>query len=325
MNLVNPYRRYASKKLAVVLILIGTYLILPIIFRGEYTYRVLTYLALFTVFSMFFSLLYGKTNQLFLCIAALAGISAYTSGLLTINFGLNVWAAFIIGPLTSAGTAALLSYITNITRLGAIYIGVVTLAFQMIFETMVTGLVSITGGETGFRPPRLPLDPIYGVLGESLTFYYLSVTVAIIAVLLIYFLYEKSRFGLLMEAIRQEELAAEILGINTKLIKIFTAALAGFFIGVAGLIYGNYNQLISPVFFSFFSIDILSQVMAVAGSNGTVVGPVVGAIVVIFLNEYIRFLGPISLSVYGLLLVILFSTFRNGIVLFIRRWIPWLP
>jgi branched-chain amino acid transport system permease protein len=325
MNLVNPYRRYVSKKLAVILIIIGIYLVLPIIFRGEYMYRVLTYLALFTVFSMSFSLLYGKTNQLFLCIAALAGISAYTSGLLTLNFGLNVWATFIISPLASAGTAALLSYITNLKRLGVIYVGVVTLAFQMIFETMVTGLVSITGGETGFRPPRLPLESIYGVLGESLTFYYLSVIVATCAVLLTYILYERSRFGLLMEAVRQEELAAEILGINTKLIKIVTAALAGFFIGVAGVIYGYYNQLISPAFFSFFSIDILSQVMAVAGSNGTILGPVIGAIVFIYLNEYIRFLGPISLSVYGLLLVILFSTFRNGIVLFIRRWIQWLP
>lgn len=115
-------------------------LILPLIFTGRYYLRVLTQMAFFTTFASAFGLLFGRTNQLFLCIAALAGLSAYTSGLLVSRLGIWHWPTIVIGAMLSSAVAAGLSYVSNVRRLGVVFVAIMTLAFQLIFENMVVGL-----------------------------------------------------------------------------------------------------------------------------------------------------------------------------------------
>jgi branched-chain amino acid transport system permease protein len=305
-------------------VLAAALLILPLIFTGRYYLRVLTQMAFFITFASAFGLLFGRTNQLFLCIAALAGLSAYTSGLMVSRLGVWHWPTIVIGAMLSSAVAAGLSYVSNVRRLGVVFVAILTLAFQLIFENMVTGLVSITGGDTGFRPPPLPLGPVAELIGEQTTFYYIAAILAVVTLTMNYWLFEKSRWGLIMEAVRNEEVASEVIGINVRRVKVTIAALAGFLIGLAGAFYGYFNGLIAPIYFSFASIDILSQVMAIFGGRGTVVGPLIGSAIFTYVNENIRYLGPISLSVYGVLLIVLFATFREGVVPMLRRWVRWL-
>ena len=299
-------------------------LILPLIFTGRYYLRVLTQMAFFITFASAFGLLFGRTNQLFLCIAALAGLSAYTSGLLVSRLGIWHWPTIVIGAMLSSAVAAGLSYVSNVRRLGVVFVAIMTLAFQLIFENMVVGLVSITGGDTGFRPPPLPLGPVAEIIGEQATFYYIAAILAVTTLFVNYWLLERSRWGLIMEAVRNEEVASEVLGINVRRVKVTVAALAGLLIGLAGAFYGYFNGLIAPIYFSFASIDILSQVVAIFGGKGTIVGPFIGSAIFTYVNETIRYLGPISLTVYGVLLVVLFTSFRDGVVPLLRRWIKWL-
>ncbi|MEM1946407.1 MAG: branched-chain amino acid ABC transporter permease [Candidatus Caldarchaeum sp.] len=296
-------------------------LLLPFLLTGRYLLRVLTQMVFFVVFSGAFSLLFGGTNQLFLCIAALAGISAYTSGLMTLHFGINHWLTVLLGSLLSMGVAAGLSYVANIRRLGVVFVAILTLAFQLIFENVTTGLVGLTGGDTGFRPPPLPVEALALFIGQDLVFYFMASALAIFSLVFNFWLLQKSKWGLIMEAIRSEELAAEVIGINVRRAKVLIAAFSGFMIGLAGAIYGYYNSLIAPIYYSFAGIDILSQVMAVFGGKATVLGPLIGSGIFTYINENIRFLGPVSLSVYGAVLIVLFASFRNGVVPTLRRWI----
>ncbi len=313
-----------ENKTMLLFVLAAVLLILPLIFTGRYYLRVLTQMAFFITFASAFGLLFGRTNQLFLCIAALAGISAYTSGLMVSRLGVWHWPTIVIGAMLSSAVAAGLSYVSNVRRLGVVFVAILTLAFQLIFENIVTGLVSITGGDTGFRPPPLPLGPVAEFIGEQTTFYYIAAILAITTLTVNYWLIEKSRWGLIMEAVRNEEVASEVVGINVRRVKLTTAAIAGFLVGLAGAFYGYFNGVIAPIYFSFASIDILSQVMAIFGGRGTVVGPFIGAAIFTYVNENIRFLGPISLSVYGVLLVVLFASFSDGVVPVLRRWVRWL-
>ncbi|MCS7094450.1 MAG: branched-chain amino acid ABC transporter permease [Thaumarchaeota archaeon] len=309
-----------SLKFYALLALIAVLIVLPFVFTGRYYWRILTQMAYFTVFAGSFALLFGGTNQLFLCVAALAGISAYVSGLLSLHFGLSQWLTIVIGSVMSAGVAAGLSYVSNVRKLGVAFVAILTLSFQLIFENVVTGLVSVTGGDTGFRPPTLSLGPLEATLGLELTNYFIAVSLAILWIVVRYWLLERSRWGLIMKAVKSEELASEVVGINVTRVKVIVASISGFVIGAAGALYGYFNGLVAPIYYSFASIDILSQVMAVFGGLASVMGPVIGSVIFTYINENVRYLGPISLSVYGAVLVILFSVFRNGLVSVLRRW-----
>lgn len=315
-----PEARRIDVRLLVLAAISVVLLALPFVFTGRYYMRVLTQMSFFIVYASAFGLLFGRTNQLFLCIAALAGISAYTSGLLTARLGVEHWSTILLGSVLSAGVAAGLSYVANVRRMGIVFVAILTLAFQLIFENLVTGLVWLTGGDTGFRPPPLPLGPLGALLGEQMSFYLIATVLAIGTLFVNYWLMERSKWGLIMEAVRNEEVASEVIGINVRRVKVTVSALSGFMIGLAGALYGYFNGLISPIYFSFASIDILSQVMAVFGGKGTVIGPLIGSAVFTYVNENIRYLGPISLSVYGALIVVLFAAFREGMVATLRRW-----
>ncbi|MCS6788698.1 MAG: branched-chain amino acid ABC transporter permease, partial [Aigarchaeota archaeon] len=287
---------------------------------GRYFWRVLTQMAYFIVFAGSFALLFGGTNQLFLCVAALGGISAYVSGLISLNYGLSPWLTVIIGSIVSAAVAAALSFVSNVRKLGVAFVAILTLSFQLIFENVVTGLVSITGGDTGFRPPPLQMAFLETVLGRELGHYYIAITLAILSVTARYWLMERSKWGLVMRAVKSEELASEVLGINVRRVKVIVASFSGFIIGAAGALYGYFNGLVAPIYYSFASVDILTQVMAVFGGMASVMGPVIGSAIFTYINENVRYLGPISLSVYGAVLVVLFSVFRNGLVSVLKRW-----
>jgi branched-chain amino acid transport system permease protein len=180
------------------------------------------------------------------------------------------------------------------------------------------GLVSITGGETGFRIRLADLGPLE-VLPKNLRFYYVVTAVLIVLTAISYHMVYGTKVGYAYRCIMDDEFSAELVGINVSRVKTLTAAFSSGLAGLTGALYGLFNQLISPSYYSFTAIDLPSQIIVILGGRATFLGPFIGSAIITAVNEALRFLGPFTQVVYGLILLLLLAFFRNGLVDFIRR------
>lgn len=305
----------------VALALVGLVLaVLPLAVGGSLSYmRLLTQMLVFMVYTVAFNLIFGHTRQLFLCLGALAGSAAYLSAVITGQLGLALWLTVPLGVLVAGAIGALFSYASVRRGLGAMFVGIVTLAFSLVFENLILGLRELTRGETGLETRNLG----FGLLSNEWVSYYVFVAVLLLSLLAYHYLV-RSPVGVAFRAISDDELTAELAGIDVTRYKVLAAFLGSALLGLAGSLYGYYNGFISPVIFSMAAVDVVVLVMLLFGGMGTLFGPIIGGAVFTVVNELVRSLGQLNLLVYGVLLVILFL-FREGLVVALGGAVrPWL-
>ncbi|GIX46134.1 MAG: branched-chain amino acid ABC transporter permease [Candidatus Tectimicrobiota bacterium] len=288
---------------------------LPLAILGSALYaRLATQMLAYIAYTVAFNLIFGHTRQLFLCLGALAGASAYFSVILTRELGLSPWLTVLLGTALAAALGTLFSYISVRRGLGVIFLGIVTLAFSLMFENLLLGLRDLTRGETGIVTKGLG----FGILGERWASYYVFLGLLLLA-LALYQALVSSKIGLALRALSDDELAAELAGINVVRYKVLAAGVGSALLGVVGACYAYYNGYVNPSIFSLVGVDVVVLVMLLFGGMGTLLGPVLGGAVFTVVNELVRPLGPLNLLVYGALLIVLFLAFREGLVVALRR------
>ena len=313
--MVNQNLRHDLVQIAIIIAILA---LLPAVFKGAYQLRVLNLFLLFMLITIGFNLIFGHTNQLFLCQGALAGSAMYVAGLTALNYGISPWLVIPLGALIAGGIAAMFSVIAVARKLEAIFLGITTLSFQLIFQNLIIGLRDITGADIGFIPPELELGPLYTILGRSQAYYYMLVIILVV-ILVVYRVVMNSNMGLALKLILDDEVAAEIVGINVRRSKILIAFTGATIIGFVGALYGFFNAYVAPSLYEFTSLDIIVLIMLIFGGKATMLGPVIGAGVFTLLNELLRPLGPLTVLAYGVALVMLFIFFREGLIPWIRR------
>ncbi len=301
-----------------ILVIIVILAILPLMLRGAYPLRVMNLFIIFMLITLGFNLIFGHTNQLFLCQGALAGSAMYIAGLISLNYGISPWAVIPLAALVAGGIAAMFSAIAVARKLEAIFLGITTLSFQLIFQNLIIGLRDITGADIGFIPPELELGPLVTILSRGQAYYYLLIII-LAAVLMIYRATMNSNIGLALKLVLDDEVAAELVGVNVKHYKILMAFIGATMIGFFGALYGFFNAYVAPSLYEFTSLDIIVLIMLIFGGKATMLGPVIGAGVFTILNELLRPLGPLTVLAYGVALVVLFIFFREGIVPWIAK------
>lgn len=292
-----------------ILILAIVPLVLP---SGNYYLRLATISLIYMSWGIAFNLIFGHTRQLFLCLSALAGGGAYSTTLLILNLGLTPVLAIGTGTLAMAVIGGIFSYISIRRGLGVIFVGITTLAFGIIFHNLILGLRDLTNGETGLST-RIDGFPLFSNIKDS---YYIFLGVLLILLAIYCFLMD-SRIGLAVRAITDDELTSSLSGVNVTAYKMFIAFVGSGMIGFVGTLYGFYNGIISPSVFSFVSIDIAILILLFFGGVGIRLGPIVGGALFIGVEELVRPFGQLSVFVYGVLLVLLFTLFGRGFV-------PWI-
>ncbi len=306
----NSWLRFASIGAVGVLLAV-----IPLVVGGSSFYmRLATVMLAYMTYTIAFNLIFGHTRQLFLCLGALAGASAYFSVILTRQLGLPPWGTIPLGILLSGSVGAVLSYVSVRRGLGVIFLGIVTLAFSLVFHNLLLGLREFTRGETGIVTRGLGL----GIMEDRFSGYYVFLAILVLS-LLLYYLLVRSRVGLAFRALSDDELSAELAGINVTGYKVLAAFVGSALLGTVGAFYAYYNGFVGPEIFSIVSIDTMVLVMLLFGGMGTLLGPVLGGAVFTVVNELVRPLGPLNLLVYGALLVILFVLFREGLVVMLQR------
>ena len=244
----------------------------------------------FSILVMSLDLLLGFTGLASLGQAAYLGIGAYLTAILAaryqIGLGYDFWLVIVFGMLGAAALAAVFGLLA--TRATGVYFLMITLALGQCVWGLAYRWNSLTGGDNGIN---LRVRPKFGIdLANEVTFFYLVLGFFAVSLLLMYTLV-RSPFGRSLTGIRERELRMKILGYNTWLHKYIAFIIAGGFGGLAGVLWAHTAGIVSPENVVLTtSVDAL--LMAVLGGAGTLVGGVIGALIVFGLREYLSTLVP---------------------------------
>ena len=281
---------------------------------GGYWVHMLVMVGIFGVLAVSLNLLVGYTGQLNLAHGALFGVGAYTSAILVTKLGVNFW---LTVPL-AAIMAVIIGFLVGLAslKLRGTYFTITTFAFFQLLYTVFTNARSLTEGVHGLSP-----IPQASIAGLVLTRDYKLIWVYIVFALLLLtiFVVDKlvhSRVGRAFIAIREDEDLAKSTGINAFWYKMLAFGIATFFAGMAGAMYSTYQGGIAP---SDFNLVVVAMIIAscVLGGLSTLIGPVIGTVVVMFLPELLRGLGIYFYLIFSALIILCITYWPKGIQGFI--------
>ncbi len=261
------------------------------------------------------NILLGLTGQISLGHVGFYAIGAYVSSILTTTLGWSFWIAFPLAGLF-AGVAGLLLSIPAL-RVRGPYLAMVTIAFGFVVEQGAAEWKELTGGWNGMM--NIPVPEAFGYTFAERDIALLVAALAAIAVFLFARL-AASSWGMAMRAVRDSEVAAQSLGLNPVFIRAMAFTLSAVLTGLAGSIFATISNFISPESFPFFQ-SILFLLVVIIGGVETVLGPVIGAIIVVLLPEFLSFLAEYRLLFVGVLLLVILLVTPEGIVGTTRRWL----
>lgn len=267
----------------------------------------------FACYTIGFNIIFGSTGQLFLCVGALAGIGGYGAAIFADKVGMPAVLAIAAATLASCLTGGLLSFVAVRRSLGVIFTGIVTLIFSLSFENLVLGVGDLTGGENGFFI-KAGADSF---VRRQIPPYYLMLAL-LAAFLAVHGLMRRSHVGWAFRALRDDEVAAELAGVDVARYRVYAALVGSAMLGLAGATYAFTEGRISPTTFEFAQVDVLVVVMLAFGGIGTVLGPIVGAATFTVLNEVLIDFGQLRVVTYGLLVIALFLWIPRGVIPTVR-------
>ena len=261
------------------------------------------------MFDTSWNLLGGYAGQINLGHAAFFGLGAYGSGILTATYAVNPWLAMFL----SAAAVALLAFIIGfpILKLKGHYLAMATLGLGIIVYIVFNETVELTGGPSGLSGiPNLSLGKL--TFDNDLKNYYLIWGFTLIIILLSINLVN-SRIGRALRAIHDSEVAARVMGVNARLLKVQIFTLSALISAVAGSLYAHTMAFVSPASFGFhFSIELVT--MVIIGGLGSIYGSLLGAVLLTLLPELLRAFQDYDIVIYGLLLITMTMYMPGGLV-----------
>ncbi|MCF8033182.1 MAG: branched-chain amino acid ABC transporter permease [Desulfarculaceae bacterium] len=289
-------------------------LALPLVFNEAFYQHIMIAAVINIILAVSLGIIVGYIGELSLAHGAFYGIGAYTSALLMVKLGLPFVAAFPLS-VVSAGFMGLIIGIPSL-RLSGHYFAIATLGFQGIVVLLIINLVDLTRGPMGL--PGIPSPgtlEIFGwtiSFGDKLAFYYLAFAVMIVVLILVRNLL-RYKFGEAFIATREDSLLAASLGVHPRNCRMLAFVVSTALAGAAGSLYAHYTMFISPDSFTLGE-SIYLVTMVIVGGRGTIVGPVVGAVLLTALPEVLRFAGDLQFVIYGLMLMLVVIFLPKGIV-----------
>ena len=281
----------------------------PLLIVNQYHLQVLIFIGIYIVLALSLNLLNGYVGLLSIGHAAFYGIGAYASAKLNMDLHLP----FILAMPGAAVVAGIFGYLIAkpTLRLSGIYMTLATLGFNIIFFLILQNWMSFTNGPLGIMD--IPEPNILGWKVDTRAEYYYLMLFLVVLTLFCMDRLIKCRFGRGLKSIRENELAAEAMGVNTTRYKIQAFVLAAFFAGLAGSYYAHFVKFISPdSFYIYESFTLLA--MLAFGGQGNLIGPAVGAAVLLIIPEIFRFLQEYRMFIYGGVLIVMMLVRRQGLL-----------
>ena len=282
---------------------------------SSYQLSLVTKMLIFGIFAMSLDLLLGYAGLPSLGHAAYFGVAAYTVGLLALRVANNFWLDFPAGLLMAAGVSALFGLFALRTR--GSYFLMITLALGQVLWGIAFGWRSLTGGDDGLPSVPRPNVALPWTLTDGIPFYYFVLIffgLAVGALALIV----SSPFGKALVGIRESERRMEVLGYDVWRHKYVAFILAGLFAGLAGNLFVYFNGFVSPSYLNIlFSASAL--LMVILGGSGTLLGPAIGAAVIVGLENFISGYMERWVLVLGVIYVLVTLFAPSGLVGLVRE------
>ena len=295
------------KRWIAILAVIAIAAVLPLLLSPTgYWIRVLTFTLLFAAMAQVWNIIGGLANQTSLGHAAFFGIGAYTSTILVLKFGISPWIGMFAGGFLG-GIAALIIAVPTM-RLQGHYFALATLAFGEVMRVIANVWSSLTGGPVGLSVPFVPPSIAAYSFKQLLPHAYIAL-IALIVVTVIFEAIRRSAMGYRLRAIKENPAAAEVIGIDTTKVKLQTAVISGVLMAMLGTLYAQVAVFFDPdTVFSAASISIRVALIAILGGVGTAIGPILGALFIIPVEELMNDLfssGAAGLSqlIFGVILI----------------------
>ena len=300
-----------SPKGYVVVLLIAVTACIPIFIKDLYIIHVITLIGIYTIYSSSWNLL-AYSGQASLGHAAFLGIGAFSATLLAVYFGFPPWLSLLVGGAFASGMGFLVGL--TCVRLREWFLAMVTFGFAIIAQTVTHVLDEYTHGVIGYPPPPL--------VSSKVQYYYAILFLAVATVFLIN-LIVKTKIGLALSAIRENELEAKIMGVNTAKYKLIAFMISTFFAGLAGALLAYFTGHVSEYIYNAEN-SFMPLMMTLIGGLGTIEGPIIGSALITFVEEFLRFIDPtIRWISIGAFLIVVVIFLPKGISSLLRKALKW--
>lgn len=298
------------------LVAMGLAALLPLALRSEYLAHIGIMILFSVTMAASFNLIVGYIGEFPLGHTAFLGVGAYTAAILSSRYGAPMWLTVPLGGILSAIMGLFIGAIT--LRLRGPFFVIVTLCFAEVLRLIANNWVDLTNGPMGVSGiPKPDWIAAQSILGQKIAFYYIAWAIAAVALYICYrFVY--SNIGRAAVAVRENRFVAQSIGIKPYHYALLTFVIAALLCGFAGAFYAHYISYVGPEVFGFpFMISMI--IMVLVGGKGTLVGPIIGPIVVVILEEYLRDLQNLRLSIFGLIVMAVVLFLPTGLMGFVAR------
>ncbi len=282
-------------------------LLFPLFIRDQYWYMVFFLAGYYAIASMSWDLLGGFTGLISFGHALFIGFGGYITAILNVWYGVPIYLSIPLGTLLGAGIGTLIYF--PCLRTKGVYFSLVSLVAPLVLVGSILAFAEITGGEEGIYGLENPLAEIH--------WYYL-ITILVLLTFLIMRKIAYSNFGLVLQAIRDNEPSVKISGINPTQYKVIALFISGLFASLVGSIQAHKLSFVGPSYF-YLSISVGIITMSVLGGVATIVGPALGAYILTALTEWLRWLGSLRMLLYGLILLVLLVFKPEGLYRYLER------
>jgi len=309
-----------KKNILKVAIFVVFLIICPVFINNSFWLHMAILIFIYGILGLSWNLIGGYTGQVSFMQAIFFGIGAYTSSVLSTKFGVNPWVGMLVGSCIAVIFSILIGI--PVFRLKGHYFAIATLALGEIIITLIRRW-NFIGGATGLYIPMKAEGLInFQFHNSKISYYYISLGLLIFSVLLSYII-QNSKLGYYFKSIKENEIAAKSLGIDIARNKLIAFALSAFIAAFAGSFYAQYTLYIDPE--SVLSVIISLQIcfIVILGGAGTIVGPIIGAAVLMVLQQFVSaYFGgarAIHLLINGGLIVLIQVFEPDGLVAIYKK------
>jgi len=279
----------------------------PLIVRDTYWHMVFFLAGYYAVASMSWDLLGGFTGLVSFGHSLFIGFGGYFTAILNVWYGVPIWLSIPIGTLAGAAMGTLI--FAPCLRTKGVYFSLVSLVAPLVMVGSILAFAEITGGEEGIYGLENPLT--------ELQWYYIMAGLVLITFLILRKV-AYSNFGLVLQAIRDNEPSVKVSGINPVRYKVTALFISGLFASLVGSLQAHKLSFVGPSYF-YLSISVGIITMSVLGGVATIIGPAIGAYILTILTEWLRWLGGLRMLLYGVILLILLNFKPEGIYRYLER------
>ncbi len=300
-------------------IVLGFALVYPQ-FAGRYGTDVAINVLLYICLGLGLNVVVGLAGMLDLGYIAFYGVGAYTYAILNVTYGLAFWVCLPFAALFACLAGCIVGYPT--LRMRGDYLAIVTLGFGEIIRIILNNWMTLTNGPNGILGVK-PIGIFIPIFENGLTFehiwvkklqffYYFALALAVFAAIAVRRL-NFSRVGRAWESIREDETAAELMGVNTFIYKLLAYAMGAVFAGLAGAFFAARMKFVSPESFTFLE-SAMVLCMVVLGGMGSIPGIMLGVIALIALPEVLREFDSYRMLVFGATMIIMMLFRPSGLI-----------